>query len=165
MSSRSSSLPTPLMYSDSRPETTGGGGSTVLVVGTPDARPVHRMLAEAWRPGDAAFAELVRAALVLCADHELNVSAFAARVVASTGAHLHATVCAGLAALSGPRHGGATSRVFALLDEACTLFGPRPTLLERDFNFPPYAELVAELGQVREVLGRHAPEASRHARA
>lgn len=39
-------------------------------------------------------------------------------MVASTGAHLHATVCAGLSALSGPRHGGATSRVFALLDDA-----------------------------------------------
>jgi citrate synthase len=61
---------------------------------------------------------LLRAALVLCADHELNVSAFAARVVASTGAHLHATVCAGLSALSGPRHGGATARAYALIAEA-----------------------------------------------
>ncbi|MCE4076723.1 citrate synthase, partial [Stenotrophomonas acidaminiphila] len=78
--------------------------NAALLVGVqPDARPVHRLLADAWRPGDAGFAELVRSALVLCADHELNVSAFAARVVASTGAHLHATVSAGLAALSGPR--------------------------------------------------------------
>ena len=92
--------------------------NAALMVARRPAGPVHRLLADAWRPGDAPFAELVRAALVLCADHELNVSAFAARVVASTGAHLHATVCAGLAALSGPRHGGATSRVFALLDDA-----------------------------------------------
>ncbi|MBY4596826.1 DUF692 domain-containing protein [bacterium BD-1] len=55
--------------------------------------------------------------------------------------------------------------VFALLDEACTLFGPRPALLERDFNFPPYAELVAEVAQVRAVLARHAPAKARHARA
>ena len=34
--------------------------------------------------------------------------------------------------------------VWSLLGEACRRFGPRPTLLERDFNFPPYAELVAE---------------------
>ena len=54
--------------------------------------------------------------------------------------------------------------VFALLDEACTLFGPRPALLERDFNFPPYAELVAEVAQVRGVLRRHAPAEARHAR-
>lgn len=86
---------------------------------SPDPRPVHRVLGEAWRPGDAAFAELVRAALVLCAEHELNASAFAARVVASTGAHLHATVCAGLSALTGPRHGGATARACAFIREAC----------------------------------------------
>ncbi|MCR6687294.1 citrate synthase family protein [Pseudoxanthomonas sp.] len=92
--------------------------NAALMVARRPAGPVHRLLAEAWRPGDAAFAELVRAALVLCADHELNVSAFAARVVASTGAHLHATVCAGLSALSGPRHGGATARVYALLEDA-----------------------------------------------
>ena len=92
--------------------------AALLVAGTPDARPVHRLLADAWRPGDAGFADLVRAALVLCADHELNVSAFAARVVASTGAHLHATVCSGLAALSGPRHGGATARAYALIADA-----------------------------------------------
>ena len=55
--------------------------------------------------------------------------------------------------------------VFALLDDACRRFGPRPTLLERDFNIPPYADLVAELGQVRAVLDPHAAAADRHARA
>ena len=55
--------------------------------------------------------------------------------------------------------------VFALLDDACARFGPRPTLLERDFNIPPYADLVAELGQVRAVLDQHAAAADRHARA
>ncbi len=92
--------------------------NAALLVARRPAGPVHRLLADAWRPGDADFAGLVRAALVLCADHELNVSAFAARVVASTGAHLHATVCAGLAALSGPRHGGATARAYALVESA-----------------------------------------------
>ncbi len=101
------------------------------MAGTPDARPVHRLLADAWRPGDAAFADLVRAALVLCADHELNVSAFAARVVASTGAHLHATVCAGLAALSGPRHGGATARAYALFADAAEAASPAAYVAER----------------------------------
>ena len=105
--------------------------AALLVAGTPDARPVHRLLADAWRPGDAGFAELVRAALVLCADHELNVSAFAARVVASTGAHLHATVCAGLAALSGPRHGGATARAYALIADAAEARSPSAFIAER----------------------------------
>ena len=55
--------------------------------------------------------------------------------------------------------------VFALLDDACARFGPRPTLLERDFNIPPYAELVAELGRVRAVLDHYTASADRHARA
>jgi len=54
----------------------------------------------------------------LMADHEFNASAFAARVVASTGANLHAALVAGLAALSGPKHGGLTARVAALFAEA-----------------------------------------------
>ncbi|MDH5822803.1 citrate synthase [Luteimonas sp. RD2P54] len=92
--------------------------AALLVAGRPSPRPIHALLAHRWKPRDPAFAELVRAALVLCADHELNVSAFAARVVASTGAHLHATACSGLAALSGPRHGGATARAYALIGDA-----------------------------------------------
>jgi citrate synthase len=49
--------------------------------------------------------ELVNAALVLCADHELNSSTLTARVAASTGAQLDAVVLAALCTLSGPRHG------------------------------------------------------------
>lgn len=106
--------------------------NAALLVGTqPDARPVHRLLADTWNPGDAGFARLVRSALVLCADHELNVSAFAARVVASTGAPLHATVCAGLAAMSGPRHGGATARAHALLCDAQASGSPASFIAER----------------------------------
>jgi citrate synthase len=55
--------------------------------------------------------------LVLLADHELNVSTFAARVAASAHADPYGAVLAGVAALSGPRHGGATDRVEALLAE------------------------------------------------
>ncbi len=90
--------------------------TTALLAGVaPESRPAHEVIAKAWRPGDAALAELVRTALLLCADHELNASAFAARVVASTGASLHMAVAAGLAALSGPEHGGATARAYAFL--------------------------------------------------
>ncbi len=58
------------------------------------------------------------AGLNLLADHELNASTFAARVVASTHADVYACVQAGLAALSGPLHGAATDRVEAALAEA-----------------------------------------------
>jgi len=89
--------------------------AALLLGRRPDAQPLHGQIASALRPDDAGFAGIVRAAMVLSAEHELNVSAFAARVVASTGAHLHATVCSGLAALCGPRHGGATARAHALI--------------------------------------------------
>jgi citrate synthase len=66
--------------------------------------PLHRQLAQAWGV-QGAEQELLRAALVLLADHELNTSTFTVRCVASTGASLAAALCAGLAALSGPEHG------------------------------------------------------------
>jgi len=50
-------------------------------------------------------------------------------------------------------HGAAVSApVWELLAEAYRLFGPRPTLLERDFNLPPLDELLGELDIVRAHL-------------
>ncbi len=79
------------------------------------AGPLHERLAGSFgRPGAA---EVIRRALVLLADHELNASTFAARVTVSTGAPLGAGVLSGLAALGGPRHGNAASEVMALADD------------------------------------------------
>ncbi|HEV2566598.1 MAG TPA: citrate synthase family protein [Microvirga sp.] len=81
----------------------------------PGTERLHEHLARAWEvPSQATDA--IRRALVLCADHELSSSAFAVRVTASTGASLRNAVIAGLAALSGPYHGGMTERVRAFLD-------------------------------------------------
>ena len=55
--------------------------------------------------------------LVTVADHGMNASTFAARVVASTDAGLVSSVVAGLCALKGPLHGGAPGPVLDLLDE------------------------------------------------
>lgn len=91
---------------------------TAAVTARPlSAQPVHQQLAEAWGVPPA-HALLLRAALVVMADHEFNASTFAARVVASTGANLYGAAMAGLAALNGPRHGGGTRRVAALFDDA-----------------------------------------------
>jgi citrate synthase len=79
--------------------------------------PIHQRLARAWR-ADEAGADLIRRTLVLVADHELNASTFTARVTASTGASLAACAIAGLAALSGPLHGGMSTRVQGFLQEA-----------------------------------------------
>jgi hypothetical protein len=60
-------------------------------------------------------------------------------------------------------HGAAVGGpVWALLSEAYRYFGSRPTLLERDFNLPPFDELLAELDTVRARIG-HARRQSRHA--
>ena len=65
--------------------------------------------------GNASSAAVIRAALILSADHELNVSSFTARCVASAGANPYDVVIAGLAAVEGTRHGGISIRVEALL--------------------------------------------------
>ena len=54
-------------------------------------------------------------ALVLHADHELNASTFAARVVAATLSDIHSAVVAGIGALKGPLHGGANAEVMKML--------------------------------------------------
>ncbi|MSP01839.1 MAG: helix-turn-helix domain-containing protein [Acetobacteraceae bacterium] len=87
-----------------------------LVVNTPPAAaPMRQWIGEAWKLDDAGT-DLVRMAIILCADHELNASSFTARCVASTGASLRAVILGGLAALSGPRHGGMTARIEAFWD-------------------------------------------------
>src|SRR5690606_35288112 len=78
------------------------------IAGEAGSGAIHTRLSLAWGQGPGgAGCDLIRRALVLIADHELNASAFAARVAASTGASLAASALAGLATLSGPRHGGA----------------------------------------------------------
>jgi citrate synthase len=75
---------------------------------------IDRMLARAWNVNGSGV-DVLRAALILCADHELNVSSFTARCVASAGSTPYAVVVAGLAALEGTRHGGVGARVDAML--------------------------------------------------
>src|SRR5271168_1291907 len=55
-------------------------------------------------------------ALILHADHELNASTFAARVVAATLSDMHSAVTAAIGALKGPLHGGANEAVFHILE-------------------------------------------------
>ncbi len=71
---------------------------------------------------DPGAIRMIDRALVLSAEHELNASTFAARVAASTGADPYAVVGAGIATLSGPKHGGMTDRVDALF--RARLFSP-----------------------------------------
>jgi citrate synthase len=138
----------------------GSGGGPAL----------HQRLAKAWGCTDAG--DLLRRALVLLADHELNASTFATRVTVSTGASLAAGVLAGLATLTGPLHGGAAAGVRELVDTACShgadaavrdrlsqarpmagfghplypLGDPRAAALLQQLEVPP------ELAQIRDVV-------------
>jgi citrate synthase len=56
-------------------------------------------------------------ALILHADHELNASTFAARVIAATMSDIHSAIVGGIGALKGPLHGGANAEVMKMLLE------------------------------------------------
>ena len=78
------------------------------------AADILRMLRGA--PASRAEADALDTYLVTVADHGLNASTFAARVVASTRAGLTSSVLAGISALKGPLHGGAPGPVIEMLD-------------------------------------------------
>ncbi|NIS60078.1 MAG: citrate (Si)-synthase [Proteobacteria bacterium] len=69
--------------------------------------------------------------LVLHADHTFNASTFAAREVASTRAHMYASVAAALGALSGELHGGANAQVMEMLLEIGEVVYVRPWIIRR----------------------------------
>jgi citrate synthase len=85
------------------------------VAGT--AEGLAETLGRGWCPQDPGAEALLDSALILCADHELPVSTFAARCVASSEATPYAVVAAGLAALGGVRHGGQVELVEVFLRE------------------------------------------------
>ncbi|HEX6903116.1 MAG TPA: citrate synthase family protein [Thermoanaerobaculia bacterium] len=104
---------------------------TGIVVGRPASGSIASTLQESWAPGRPEAAVLISAAMILCADHELNVSAFTARCVASAASNPYDVVSAGLAALKGVRHGGHTERMEALFREAGSAAEARRTLANR----------------------------------
>ena len=107
---------------------------TDAVVGDRHGGAIHERLGWAWRCGPKGC-DLIRRSLVLLADHELNASTFSARVAASTGASLAACAMAGLAALSGPRHGGAPAHVRLLAARAERL-DPKEETAARLIHWP-----------------------------
>jgi citrate synthase len=125
------------------------------------ALPIERMLTQSWGGGVRA-ADVMRTAIILCADHELNVSSFTARCVASAGSNPYAVVIAGLSALEGTRHGGATARVESMLAAVGRRRDPGVVVAERlrrgepidGFGHPLYRQgdprAVALLAMLRE---------------
>jgi citrate synthase len=66
---------------------------------------------------DPKHVEAVDAYWVSAAEHGMNASTFTARVIASTGADVAASLSGAVGAMSGPLHGGAPARVLPMLEE------------------------------------------------
>ena len=62
------------------------------------------------------MSEVLNLLLILHADHEQNCSTSTVRMAGSSHANLYATISAGIAALWGPRHGGANQAVIEMLE-------------------------------------------------
>ncbi len=61
--------------------------------------------------------EVLDKSLILYAEHELNASTFAARIIASTLSDMHSAIMAAIGALKGPLHGGANEKAMEMLLE------------------------------------------------
>jgi citrate synthase len=151
---------------DRRPENAASCGWRILhllartATGSRSTGPtIDQALARAWGAGPRG-ADVIRHALILCADHELNVSSFTARCVASAGSNPYAVVMAGLAALEGTRHGGASARVESALASMRRASSLRSALAERvrrgeptdGFGHPLYARGDPRASALLEVL-------------
>ena len=108
---------------NSAPEGRAATGARIMrlvvaaILGTePSAELLHKQIAKAWAPKHKHAEDLIRRALVLLADHELNPSTFTVRCAASTWISLYDAIIAGLVALKGPRHGGAGPLASKLVD-------------------------------------------------
>jgi citrate synthase len=126
----------------------------------PSLLPLHERLASAWGVG-AKAADVIRRALVLTADHELNASTYATRVVASTRAPLGSCVLAGLAALVGPLHGGMTNELRHFLADPGVAADPAAAIairLARGERIPAFGHPLYPDGDPRaSALLQHLP--------
>jgi citrate synthase len=135
---------------------------------TPPGSPVADALQNHWCPRDKGSRALLDAALILCADHELNISAFTARCIASAAAGPYAVVAGGLAALGGLRHGGECERGEALFDEAARTRARHQLLAQKlrrgeripGFGQPLYPEGDPRARWLLDAVARHAPRSA-----
>ncbi len=103
---------------------------SVLSVSLPGVRKSDRTLAaRLWRhlsqrvPREGEL-EMIEAALVCLADHELATATLAVRLAASTRADLYAAIASGLAVLTGPLHGSASAGCYRMLASAAATGRP-----------------------------------------
>ena len=83
-----------------------------------EAKTIVERMMRRWRGDpDPRHVQAIDAYFVSAAEHGMNASTFAARVIASTGADVAASISGAIGAMSGPLHGGAPSRVLTMIEE------------------------------------------------
>lgn len=148
---------------DLRPDTVVRTGARILSLMTAvavrseplDELDIARQLQSGWGKKGKTARGLLDAALIVYADNGLSPSTFAARCVASAGSSPYAVVAAGVAALQGAKHGGATERAEALLREVANPGGARRAVadrLRRGEAIPGFGHPLYPLGDPRARL-------------
>jgi citrate synthase len=127
---------------DRRPESVAAAGRSIVAT-ILEALPLvgaeskaSSVAARLWprltaQPAKPRMVKLLDATLVMLADHEIAASTMAARVAASTWADPYLVALAGLAVLSGPLHGAASSAARALLREVYSGTSPAEAIARR----------------------------------
>jgi citrate synthase len=149
---------------DLRPAAVARAGARILrlmanVAAGVEAWGVAETLGRGWRVDDPGARSLLDTVLVLCADHELPVSTFVARCVASSEATPYAVVVAGLSAMGGVKHGGQVELVGAFLREVEAVGDARAAIsgrLRRGERIPGFGHSLYPGGDPRgaELLRR-----------
>ena len=89
-------------------------GNTIEVETDDDSIGGHFLHLLHGAPPSDEWVEAMHVSLILYAEHEFNASTFAARVVAGTGSDIYSAITGGIAALRGPKHGGANEAAFEI---------------------------------------------------
>jgi 2-methylcitrate synthase len=66
------------------------------------------------RKPSGSWVRAMHTSLVLYAEHEFNASTFTCRVIAGTGSDIYSSICGGIGALRGPKHGGANEVAYEI---------------------------------------------------
>jgi citrate synthase len=126
--------------------------------------PIHAAMAAGWQRAKAA--EIIRAILVVSADHELTKTTVAVRIAASTRASPYRAVTSGLACIDGPWHAGLSeqvARLFSEIDQPKATERVLAAYLRRGEDIPGFGLLPVYKDidpRARALLGavrRHAP--------